>query len=141
MTNDRPKIYLVDDHKSFTVLTKHVVNNYFESECDIDIYEDSEIALNKIISNPNGLDYLFLDLAMPKLNGWDFIEELKKKLELESLSFDIIIITGSEANSDMKQASRLNCVTHFINKPLSLDKVNQIFKSSEYLKNLEQVNV
>jgi CheY-like chemotaxis protein len=69
MINKRPKIYLVDDHKSFTFLTKHVVNKYFDSNCDIEIHEDPEDALELVITNPKGLDYLFLDLAMPKLNG------------------------------------------------------------------------
>lgn len=141
MTNSKPTIYLVDDHKSFTYLTKHVVNHYHNSLCDIYSFTSAKEALKTIIEAPNKLDYLFLDLSMPEIDGWSFLEALSKELNTKSFSFQVIIVTGSESVKDRDIAMSNNQVTHFINKPLDMDKIKQIFESDKFLRSYRKSKI
>lgn len=131
MTTTEPKIYLIDDHKSFTFLTKHVVNNYFKEACEISVFTNALEGLENIIKEQP--DYIFLDLAMPEMDGWSFIHSLQTRMGITKLPFEIVIITGSESEKDYKNALRQDTVSHFIQKPIDLRKIKQIFESTQFL--------
>ena len=140
MNGNKPIIYLIDDHKSFTYLTKHVVNHYHNSICEIYEFSDSKEALKTILEDPNKPDYIFLDLAMPKMDGWSLLEELKKGLKTDQFPFDIIIISGSESIKDYNSALVKEYVSHYIGKPLNLQKIKQIFESNKFLRSYRKNN-
>src|SRR5687767_7132848 len=98
MANKAPIIALVDDDKIFqltasktlksTAITDHILQ-----------FENGEAALNFIrqhSSNPESLsDYIFLDINMPMIDGWMFLEDydnLKKEL---SKSISIYMVSSS----------------------------------------------
>lgn len=140
MSGEKPIIYLVDDHKSFTYLTKHVVNHYHNSICEIFEFSDSREALNAVLENPNKPDFLFLDLSMPKLDGWSFLEELKKGLNTKTFPFEIVIVSGSDSIQDYNSALVKEYVSHYISKPLDLNKIRQIFESNKFLMSYRRNN-
>ncbi len=61
-------------------------------------------------------EILFLDINMPKMNGWEFIEALKA-LNLESLPI-IIMLSTSTYERDIQLAASNELVYKYINKPL-----------------------
>lgn len=140
MSGAKPIIYLVDDHKSFTYLTKHVVNHYHNSVCEIYEFSDSKEALEAILKEPNKPDFLFLDLYMPKLDGWSFLEGLKKGLNTKIFPFEIVIISGSDSIKDYNSALVKEYVSHYISKPLDLNKIRQIFESNKFLMSYRKNN-
>lgn len=139
MTNRKPTIYLVDDHKSFIYLTKHVVDHYHNSYCEVFEYSDAELAMEVILAEPNKPDYVFLDLSMPKIDGWKFLDGLKNGIGVDRLPFEIIIITGSESPDDYDIAMMNENVTHFIPKPIDMKKIKQIFESDKYLRSFRKM--
>lgn len=65
-------------------------------------------------------DLIFLDLKMPGLNGFEFIQALKSKKEWESIP--IIILTAVSDKESMQRINDLG-IEYYLSKPLDFDKI------------------
>jgi CheY-like chemotaxis protein len=73
-------------------------------------------------------DLIFLDLNMPKMNGWEFLDTYKQ-LGIGTNSKPIVtILTTSENPADQKRANDIDEVKGFFVKPLSEDSLNEIIE-------------
>ncbi len=73
-------------------------------------------------------EIIFLDLNMPKMNGWEFLDQYKK-LELAQKAKVLIIILTTSANpDDIKKAKEIEDVTGFRTKPLSKEFLHEILE-------------
>ena len=73
---------------------------------------------------------ILLDLNMPVMNGWEFLEELEKT-EIASQA-KVAIVTSSIDSADRKKAKEFEMVEYFLSKPL-LD-LSPIERSIDLLK-------
>ncbi len=97
----------------------------------------------KVISCENGkyaIDYLkdlaekgeekpeiiFLDINMPVMNGWDFLEEFEKVRSSYSKLPDIYILSSTVDPEDYKRAKTFPAVVSFISKPLSKEVLQNL---------------
>lgn len=71
-------------------------------------------------------DYIFLDLNMPKMNGKEFLKEIKKNDRLKTVP--VIIYTTSSSTMDMADTKALGA-TAFITKPFSLTELAETLSS------------
>ena len=72
-------------------------------------------------------DYILLDINMPIMNGWEFLDEYKR-LNIDPLGkTKIYIISSSVFSNDIKKARSYPLVKSFISKPLSVDKIKEMF--------------
>lgn len=79
---------------------------------------------------------ILLDINMPKMNGLEFLRELRMDPELKSIS--VFVMTTSNDDQDKIEAYNLN-VAGYILKPLSFEKfVNAVAVLSSYWKLCEQ---
>ena len=93
------------------------------------------------ISAVDGLDYLqqvadqkqeppvliFLDIRMPIVNGWDFLERFRKINQHDYFSnTSIYMLTSSSEQSDINKAKKYKMVTDYLVKPLSPEKLSTI---------------
>jgi CheY-like chemotaxis protein len=70
-------------------------------------------------------DILFLDLNMPVLDGWQFLQEfgmLEKKIKMP-----IYILTSSNYEGDLIKSKEFDVVKGYIVKPLSKELAESIF--------------
>lgn len=78
---------------------------------------------------------ILLDLNMPKMNGIEFLKELRKDEQLHKLS--VFVMTTSNKDNDILEAYNLN-VAGYILKPLSMDKfMNAVGTLSNYWQLME----
>ena len=72
-------------------------------------------------------DYILLDINMPIMNGWEFLDEYKR-LNIDPLGkTKIYIISSSVFSNDINKARSYPLVKSFISKPLSVDKIKEMF--------------
>ncbi|MGF7075792.1 response regulator [Mucilaginibacter sp. R-33] len=79
--------------------------------------------------DPNKLpDYILLDINMPIMNGWEFLDEYKR-LNLDPLGKSkIYIISSSVFSNDINKARSYPLVKDFISKPLNVEKIKELFE-------------
>jgi CheY-like chemotaxis protein len=79
-----------------------------------------------IASKQNFPEIIFLDINMPVMNGWDFLEEFEK-LKDEIVPMPRIFILSSTVDpEDYKRAKSFAAVDDFISKPLSKEFLEEI---------------
>ena len=75
-------------------------------------------------------DLIFLDINMPGMNGWEFLEEynrLNKKLHGQVI---IIMLTTSDNPDDAERSKTWNFISDYITKPLTHEIMNNIIKNN-----------
>ncbi|MEP7264492.1 MAG: response regulator [Bacteroidota bacterium] len=73
-------------------------------------------------------DLIFLDLNMPKMNGWEFLEKYKQLNNAKKAKVLIVILTTSANPDDLKRAKEIQEVTGFETKPLSKELLKGILQ-------------
>lgn len=68
-------------------------------------------------------DLIFLDINMPIMNGWDFLDEFSVRFEPEFPETKICMLTSSVDPRDKQQAFYYSSVIAFISKPLRSEEI------------------
>jgi CheY-like chemotaxis protein len=69
-------------------------------------------------------DIMFVDLNMPIMDGFEFIENFKKIKNEKLMESKIVILTSSIDNEDRVKAEKIDNRITFINKPLTNEFLN-----------------
>jgi response regulator RpfG family c-di-GMP phosphodiesterase len=77
-------------------------------------------------------DLIFLDINMPGMNGWEFLEEYKKLDKTLQSKAVIIMLTTSDNSDDIAKAKKYAVVSDYITKPLTKEMMEVI--SAKYFK-------
>ncbi len=123
------KLFVVDDDSIYHLITSHMIKNTHiveNVEYFFNGYEAIEFLKAKKDQPSELPDIIFLDLFMPIMDGWGFLEEYTKMKEMIKKEITIYIISSSISPSDIQRAKTMNEVSDFIIKPLDKDKFYQI---------------
>lgn len=71
-------------------------------------------------------DLILLDIEMPVMNGWDFLEMYKQFDKTHTYSCKVIIFTTSIVEQDMAKAKSYQEVEDFVNKPMTIEMLKTI---------------
>lgn len=113
------KLIAVDDQPITHFITRKLSEiNRFEGA--IEYYTNPVLAIEKVLYEEDLV--ILLDLNMPEMNGWEFIENLEKR----NIHHEIIILTSSTSEYDKLKAEKYNSVVNLITKPLNKDKFLRI---------------
>jgi len=72
-------------------------------------------------------DVLFLDLNMPDMTGWEFIDRVETLPEIVQVRMKIVILTSSMNKHDLLKAKDNHLVKGFISKPISSGHLHNIW--------------
>ena len=120
------KILLIDDDSILNFVHRKMLNNLFPS-IPIIVKENGWLALQYINSNQDCSYLVLLDINMPVMNGWKFLDAVDNNIN--GNKFQIHILTSSIDKSDMEKADQYEQVRSYIQKPLKIEKVKEIFSS------------
>lgn len=73
-------------------------------------------------------DYILLDINMPIMNGWEFLDEFKRLNIDPTGKSKIYIISSSVFSNDINRAKSYPLVKDFISKPLNVEKIKELFE-------------
>ena len=73
---------------------------------------------------------ILLDINMPEMDGWDFLNELRLFREEISHNFDIYLITSSINPSDINRAKQFSEIKSYIVKPVGSEIWAKIFRNT-----------
>ncbi|MEO5603053.1 MAG: response regulator [Cyclobacteriaceae bacterium] len=121
-------ILLIDDDSDDNYYHQIIINKMnIVSHIDIVINGIEAIAYLKD-ENRIPPDLIFLDLNMPKMNGWEFLEQYKHLGTAQKAKVLIVILTTSANPDDIKRAKEIQEVTGFETKPLSKELLTEILQ-------------
>ena len=125
------RILLVDDDEinnfiSIKLIKKVLLNTEISACLNGRFAIDELIEINR--KDPSSLpDYILLDINMPIMNGWEFLDEYEK-LDIDTAGkTKIYIISSSVFSNDISKAKTYRSVKDFVSKPLNIEKINQLF--------------
>lgn len=126
------RLTLVDDDEVFVFLTSRMLEKYQLVDL-IKIFNngyDAFVFIKENLNNKEVLpDIIFLDLSMPIMDGWQFLEEFAKiNLEIGK-KITIFICSSSISPDDFSRAKEINEVSDFIIKPMTKEKLIEMLKN------------
>jgi CheY-like chemotaxis protein len=91
----------------------------------ITIYNTAQGAINYLLHHRNSLEHLpdiiLLDIYMPELDGWQFLNELKRIEDQLTKKAAIYIISSSSHPRDLSRAESFPEVRSYFQKPVTLE--------------------
>lgn len=122
-------ILLVDDDEATNFIHNMVIKQLNCTESTV-VKENGAEALEYLTSSKDGKypqpDLILLDINMPRMDGWEFLEEYKK-LDDDQLAKTVIVMLTTSLNPDDKdKANVIPVITGFMSKPLTTEMLEEI---------------
>lgn len=116
------RVLLIDDNDIDNFINERMITtNHFGKQ--VVVKNSGEAALNFLKQHENDAETLpqviFLDLNMPVMDGFAFLEEYDKMPDLVKKSCRVIVLSSSISPEDINRASTNPHVVKYVNKPLS----------------------
>ena len=114
------KILLIEDNKTTNFISKLALKSVGIETVD-EVFNGMEACqyLQKICP-----DVIFLDLNMPVMDGWEFLEEIEIKQICRGVK--IAILTSSRHPNDIKRSKFYPSVIAYLEKPLTKEKIETV---------------
>lgn len=120
---------LVDDDNIFVFITSKIIeqSNLVKN---LQVFTNGIDALSFLKENAGNTevlpDILLLDLSMPIMDGWQFLEEYSR-LHIKK-RITVYICSSSISPDDLNRARGINAVSDYLIKPVAKEKIIEIIQ-------------
>ena len=123
------KAVLIDDSDIDLFIQRRFLEVYNFSQ-QLILYRSAEEALNwlKMLNGETPPDVIFLDLNMPDVDGFSFLENFETLTDNVREKAKIVVLTSSNNKKDKEQAFANKNVIQFITKPLKQSDIEDLKK-------------
>ncbi|NJC27289.1 response regulator [Neolewinella antarctica] len=126
------QILLIDDSVSDNFIHARRIRNVNVTESIITKKNGRE-ALDYLTEElPNNQyqqpELIFLDINMPVMNGWEFLDEYDKLMDKQKALVVLAMLTTSTAESDKEKAKNYGHLSTFLEKPLKEEDLLSIIQ-------------
>jgi CheY-like chemotaxis protein len=120
-----PKVLIIDDDAGVLFLHKIILREGGLGS-NLNTFDQAENALEFIfpLDSIESKFLIFLDLNMPKVNGWDFLDRLGEKIKFADIK--VIIVTSSLSNIEREKSKEYVVVIDFWEKPMEETQVSAL---------------
>jgi CheY-like chemotaxis protein len=122
-------IYVVDDDDIYQyAVKKKILKRKLSAEVNtFKNGKDAIMHLGEVVKAGGPLpDVIFLDLNMPIMDGWDFLNEYARLQPLVNKKILLYIVSSSIQDSDIDRARSMYGVTDYIVKPIDDERLDDI---------------
>jgi CheY-like chemotaxis protein len=129
------KAFIIDDDQICHFITQHLVKTEHlaqEVKCFFHAEEVLQLLTGELPEPDNLPDMIFLDLNMPQMNGWQFLDALRPYESRIQPKIKIFILTSSVDSEDQKKALEYLFVSGYFLKPLQpadLETIRQLLNA------------
>ncbi|WP_375561784.1 response regulator [Bernardetia sp. OM2101] len=120
-------VCIIDDDPIYTFTTRKIMelgnfSNYIE------VFKNGKEAINalkpRVKMNENIPEVIFLDLNMPIMDGWQFLDEFTMP---DTKEITIYIVSSSIDPADIERAKKYSLVSNYVIKPITSDDLKKLF--------------
>lgn len=122
MSINNKKILIVEDEPSFSKILAYKLKT---AGAIVIVAADGDEALEK--AHKEQLDLVLLDLIMPEMSGFDFLEEIRKDERLKDLP--VIVLSSLEQELNEEKCRELGVVDYLIKNETPLSRIEEIVDS------------
>ena len=129
-------LLVVDDNEINNFLLKHMIK---KSGLDIFVtfYTNPESVISYIktsLSESHAIDFIFLDINMPLMSGWELLDELKRS-GMKLLNYiPVYIFSSSVHQKDQEIAKNYPEVCGFLLKPVCIEILQELVEQTAAIK-------
>ncbi|AYL95223.1 response regulator [Mucilaginibacter celer] len=133
-TNRPARILLIEDSEMdrviFNLMIKKMLDNPVIETCNNGITAISRLMELNSLGNDLLPDYIFLDLAMPLMDGWQFMEEYDR-LDIDPThKSKIYVLSSSVFKKDIVKSHLNPRIENFLSKPIDFGTIKNVFFSN-----------
>ncbi|MBM9498763.1 response regulator [Leptospira sp. 201903071] len=126
--------WLIDDDTIYIMIAKRFLAKDGRTKKLRD-FQDGEVAIKQLqtlSSNSEELpDAILLDINMPFMDGWQFLDEFKKIQGDLAKKITIFMVSSSVDERDIVKANSFPEVKGYISKPLTQDHIQKLYNDLE----------
>jgi CheY-like chemotaxis protein len=124
MANCFKTCLLIDDNYIDNFVTRKILegSNFVET---ITVVRSANEAISSLRDGLIKPDVIFLDVRMPLMGGFEFLEEFDK-LNIEKSGIKIFMLSSSLDPLDMRKSTDNKYITQFIHKPLTQKALEEL---------------
>jgi CheY-like chemotaxis protein len=123
------RVVLIDDDPVTNLVNTRIFMKHFT--IDVNVFTNPLVALANLkeaalAGRADFPDYIFLDINMPEMEGWDFLDAFQQFPNAAKEKCQIIILTSSIDFCDIDKSKTYTAVQDFISKPLTVEKIHML---------------
>jgi CheY-like chemotaxis protein len=126
------KVLCVDDDMVTLAIFKRILSKaqtIEKIETALNGQEALDLLLNMQQHQITLPDIILLDLNMPVLDGWGFVEKFQREFQSNKSDLKIMIVTSSIDPEDQNRAKQYDFIVDYVTKPFGVEflgKLNQL---------------
>jgi CheY-like chemotaxis protein len=130
MTQKKLHFIVVDDSKLDCFIAEKIIRNTGMNDSVISFTDAKEALayIQKPYPNDSSKTVLIVDIQMPLMNGFEFVEAFEKLPQQIQNNYIIYVLSSSINENDLNKVRSYRSVKHFLNKPLTSNTLSALIE-------------
>ncbi len=125
----KKRIWVIDDDVIYQVIINKLIekSHLFSESTTYKNGKEAIDSLNEIAENTALVpDIILLDINMPIMDGWEFMEEMKQIKPKIDKKIKTYIVSSSIALEDKRKSKQFSDIFDYISKPITVEDIKKI---------------